>query len=118
MTENVPPPGTDLCGFTELADGAGRALSWGSGKAAFGIILLRVGDCVTAYVNRCPHFQIPLDHLTNVTLFGEFVLCSHHYAAFRIADGNCVEGPCEGASLTPMPVAVVAGRIRIVEGLE
>jgi len=57
------------------------------GKAAFGMIVLRQGQTVTAFVNVCPHFQIPLDHRATVTRFREFVLCSQHYAAFRVTDG-------------------------------
>jgi nitrite reductase/ring-hydroxylating ferredoxin subunit len=115
LIRDVPEPGTELCALDELADGAGRAFSWGAGKDAFGVIVLRRGDVVTGFANICPHFGIPLDHLGKVTTFREFVLCSHHYAAFRAADGYCVEGPCEGASLTPMPLSVERGRIRIAD---
>jgi nitrite reductase/ring-hydroxylating ferredoxin subunit len=97
----------------ELPDGKGRAFTWGAGKQAYGIIVLRLGDAVTAFVNTCPHFQIPLDHAAKITTFREFVLCSHHYAAFRMSDGYCVEGPCEGATLTPVPIAVDDGCISI-----
>ncbi len=112
MTE-LPEPGTDLCALDELPDGSGRVFSWGQGKRAFGVVVLRQGERVTAYVNSCPHFQIPLDHRSTVTVFREFVLCSHHYAAFRVADGFCVEGPCEGGALTPVAIAVEGGRIRL-----
>jgi nitrite reductase/ring-hydroxylating ferredoxin subunit len=113
LTENVPPPGTELCAIDELPDGKGRAFTWGTGKDAFGVIVLRRGTDVSAFINCCPHFRIPLDHLTKVTTFREFVLCSHHYAAFRFSDGYCVEGPCEGSSLTRMPIAVEGDRVRI-----
>jgi nitrite reductase/ring-hydroxylating ferredoxin subunit len=112
LTE-LPAPGTVLCTLDELADGSGRVFTWGAGKTAVGVVVLRQGDAVTAYRNICPHFQIPLDHRTTVTRFREFVLCSHHYAAFRVADGYCVEGPCEGASLTPVALAVGDGCVRL-----
>jgi nitrite reductase/ring-hydroxylating ferredoxin subunit len=111
--QNAPAPGTDLCPLDELADGSGRAFTWGAGKNAFSVIVLRCGESVKAFVNICPHFQISLDQNTRVTTFREFVLCSHHHAAFRMSDGYCVEGPCEGAALTPMPIVVEGGRIRI-----
>lgn len=114
MTPNVPLPGTELCSVDALTDGRGRTFTWGSGKDAFSVIVLRAGDAVNAYVNSCPHFGIPLDYQTRVTTFrSEFVLCSHHYAAFRFSDGHCVEGPCEGAELTRMPIEIVDGRVRI-----
>jgi nitrite reductase/ring-hydroxylating ferredoxin subunit len=109
----VPAPGTRLCALEDILDGKGRVFTWGSGKNAFGMIVLRRGDAVSAFVNICPHFRIPLDGLGRLTTFREFVLCSHHYAAFRSEDGYCVEGPCEGASLDSMPVVVEHGIISI-----
>ncbi len=114
MTENIPVTGTAVCDVDALPDGQGRAFTWGSGKAAFSVIVLRAGDAVNAFVNHCPHFGIPLDHNGRVTTFrSEYVLCSHHYAAFRFGDGHCVEGPCEGAALTRMPIDIVDGSVRI-----
>jgi nitrite reductase/ring-hydroxylating ferredoxin subunit len=110
---DIPGPGTDLCALDELPADTGRVFTWGSGKTATGVIVLRAGDRVTAYVNRCPHFSIPLDHATHVAVFREYVLCSHHYAAFRMSDGYCVEGPCEGATLTPVAIVITDGRIRL-----
>jgi nitrite reductase/ring-hydroxylating ferredoxin subunit len=107
-----PEPGTDLCGVDEIADGKGRVFTWGNGKESHGIIVLRWAGAVCGYVNVCPHFQIPLDHRGAVTTFAEFVLCSQHYAAFRITDGVCVEGPCEGAALTAVPLERTGGRVR------
>lgn len=114
MTENAPAPGTPLCTLEELPDGAGRVFSGDAGGQSCGIIVLRRADAVTAFVNSCPHFQIPLDHNANLTTLREFVICSHHDAAFRMSDGYCVEGPCEGAALTPVPIAIDRGCIRIV----
>jgi nitrite reductase/ring-hydroxylating ferredoxin subunit len=111
----IPEPGTELCALDELPANSGRVFTWGSGKTATGVIVLRDGDRVTAYVNRCPHFSIPLDSGTRVTVFEAYVLCSHHYAAFRMSDGYCVEGPCAGGALTPVAIAVTNGRIRLAE---
>jgi nitrite reductase/ring-hydroxylating ferredoxin subunit len=110
---DAPPPGTDLCALDDLPVGSGRVFTWGSGKMATGVLVVRDGERVTAYVNRCPHFSIPLDHAARVTVFREYVLCSHHYAAFRMSDGYCVEGPCAGGALTPVPINVADGRIRL-----
>jgi nitrite reductase/ring-hydroxylating ferredoxin subunit len=100
----------------ELADGKGRSFSWGAGKDAYGVIVVRRGDDAIAFVNRCPHFQVPLAHRETVTTFRDFILCNQHYAAFRFADGYCVEGPCQGASLTRVPIDIDRGRIRIAAG--
>ncbi len=39
-------------------------------------------------------------------LDGDVLMCAHHGAMYRIADGFCFDGPCEGASLMPIPVAI------------
>jgi len=104
---------TDLCALDDVLDGSGRVFSFGEGKAAFGIVVLRDGEHVTAYVNLCPHFWIPLNVRELPTTFRKHVLCANHYAAFRFADGYCVEGPCEGSSLEPVPLIVLNGRVSI-----
>ncbi len=103
----------DLCAPGDIPDGSGRAFAFGEGKAAVGIIVLRDAERVTAYVNLCPHFWIPLNVHELPTTFRKHVLCANHYAAFRFADGYCVEGPCEGSSLEPVPLAVVDGRVTV-----
>ena len=30
-------------------------------------------------------------------------MCAHHSAMFRFEDGVCIDGPCQGAALTPVP---------------
>ena len=109
----APPPETDLCALEDVENGKGRAFVFGEGKDAFGLLVLRTGEHVRGYVNTCPHFGIPLTVGPTATTFREHVLCANHYAAFRFDDGYCVEGVCEGTSLTPVPLKVVQGRIRI-----
>jgi nitrite reductase/ring-hydroxylating ferredoxin subunit len=41
------------------------------------------------------------------------ILCANHSALFRIDDGLCVHGPCEGRSLVAIPIEVVDGDIVI-----
>jgi nitrite reductase/ring-hydroxylating ferredoxin subunit len=40
------------------------------------------------------------------------ILCGGHGALFRIDDGRCTAGPCEGDFLEPWPVEVVDGVVR------
>lgn len=78
---------------------------------------MRRGEGVLAYVNACPHIGTPLDTLPDrfLTADGREFLCSTHGARFRLEDGYCVWGPCEGESLTPAPVRVVDGLV-VLEG--
>jgi nitrite reductase/ring-hydroxylating ferredoxin subunit len=109
----APQPETDVCALDDIEDGKGRAFVFGEGKDAFGLLVLRAGERVFGYVNRCPHFGIPLTVSPVATTFREHVLCANHYAAFRFDDGYCVEGPCERASLISVPLELSQERIRV-----
>jgi nitrite reductase/ring-hydroxylating ferredoxin subunit len=63
---------------------------------------------VWAYANRCPHFSVPLDFEPGDVLCyrGQVLMCAHHSALFRFEDGHCIEGPCAGASLDAVEIAV------------
>ena len=59
-----------------------------------------------AYVNRCPHAGTPLDAWPNefFTEDGRYLICATHGAVFAPDTGICVEGPCPGKRLDPLPV--------------
>lgn len=66
-----------------------------------GLILARRGGRAVAYLNMCRHVPLSLDlgdgELVNSD--GTRLLCHHHGATFRIEDGVCEHGPCEGERL-------------------
>lgn len=75
--------------------------------------VVRRGETVRGYVDRCPHAGVPLareldDYLTPA---GDLIVCSWHSALFEIDSGLCVGGPCVGARLTPWPVVVHEGTL-------
>lgn len=98
---------TDLCAESDVPDGGALLVSREDGS----IVLVRDGADVYAYENVCPHFGVPLEIGKGIKVFRKHVLCVNHYAAFRFADGACVDGPCLGASLTPVAVAIENGRV-------
>jgi len=77
------------------------------------IIVVRWGKQVFGYVNRCPHDGVNLDWERNQFLDpnGLRLMCGKHGALFEIGTGNCVDGPCKGAGLTPVALSVVDGDI-------
>jgi nitrite reductase/ring-hydroxylating ferredoxin subunit len=83
--------------------------------SARGVILVRRGAEVWAYVNRCPHFSLPLDFEPGVfaTYDGQIIMCAHHSAMFRYEDGLCVDGPCAGHRLDAVAVQVADGIVRL-----
>ncbi|PRX36938.1 nitrite reductase/ring-hydroxylating ferredoxin subunit [Paraburkholderia sp. BL18I3N2] len=96
-----------LCTLDDIPDGG--ALEIPADRAgAPGIVVLRRGDDAWAYRNMCPHFSIPLNYEPNTfwAYDAELLMCAHHSAMFRFEDGACVDGPCEGASLTPVEIRI------------
>ena len=89
---------------------------FGEGYDSFRVLLLRSGEGVRAYRNRCAHVHIPLNYEPGVfhVLDGNVLMCAHHGAMYRIADGFCFDGPCEGASLSPVPVAVRGDTVVVI----
>lgn len=81
------------------------------------IILARVDDQVKAYINNCPHANVPLNSMYKVEIDPrELTLkCSVHDAFFRIEDGLCVRGPCQNQALKAVPIMIDAqGRILLL----
>lgn len=101
-----PQPGF-LCALDDIPDGG--ALEIPAEQAGVpGIVLLRRGDDAWAYRNVCPHFSIPLNYEPNTFWAYDpgLLMCAHHSAMFRFEDGLCVDGPCEGAALTPVAICI------------
>ena len=67
---------------------------------------------IHAYKNRCMHLPIPLDAGSGTIPQEEgHLVCSTHGARYRIEDGRCVDGPCQGAWLEPIRVRVERGTV-------
>lgn len=68
-----------------------------------------------AYVNRCRHMTTPLDFIRYqfLTEDGRHLICLTHGALYEPTTGLCVEGPCKGLSLYPLPVQVDQGEVLV-----
>jgi nitrite reductase/ring-hydroxylating ferredoxin subunit len=82
----------------------------------FSIIVIRWGRQVFGYVNKCPHDGVHLDWERNQFLDpnGIRLMCGKHGALFELGTGTCIEGPCKGQSLQPVPLAILEGDICVV----
>ncbi|URW74600.1 Rieske (2Fe-2S) protein [Sphingomonas donggukensis] len=107
------PPGVKLGPIDQVADGKARNFVLQLRAGRFHGFVVRRGDGVVGYVDRCPHMQVPMAQRLDeyLTPDGSLIACSWHGALFRVEDGVCVGGPCAGQALTPWPVAVVDGGI-------
>jgi nitrite reductase/ring-hydroxylating ferredoxin subunit len=70
------------------------------------IVLVDEAGVTRAYVNRCMHIPVPLDAGGGDVLSacGRYLECRTHGARYRLSDGYCIEGPCEGDSLEPIAI--------------
>jgi nitrite reductase/ring-hydroxylating ferredoxin subunit len=111
----APSPGQILCEFEEIPDGHCKEIHYGEGAYAFSLLVHRSRADVMAYVNRCPHFSLPLNNLPGhfVMMEGARVMCAFHGAVFRLDDGYCEAGPAATSYLEPVEVTVRDGMVCI-----
>lgn len=113
MNPARPPAGHRLCTLAEIADPGAKGFLFREGEALFLGFVVRRGESVSGYIDRCPHAGFPLALTQNryLTREGDLILCSTHGALFRPEDGLCVAGPCAGKALASWPVRVEAGAV-------
>ena len=82
------------------------------GKRVYGFVINHEGRFY-AYVNRCAHIGTPLDMWPNefFTEDGRHLICATHGATYLPETGECIAGPCPGALLTRLPVALYGERL-------
>ncbi|WP_374601130.1 Rieske (2Fe-2S) protein [Arenimonas sp.] len=94
----------------ELADWPPEGLSETEARVdgeAQSLVLLRQGQDLKAWLNVCPHAGRRLDWAPGKFLTDKGrLVCAAHGASFELEQGVCVAGPCKGASLVPVRVAV------------
>lgn len=97
-----------LCQMSQLAEkrSIGVTVS-GLGKKV--IVVLKAGN-IFAWLDACPHYPqgTPMAWRTGEYLNGDgtYIACHSHGALFDIQTGVCLKGPCLGAGLTPVVIAV------------
>jgi nitrite reductase/ring-hydroxylating ferredoxin subunit len=117
---SVLAAGTVLARLVDLPDGATRGFDLTDEEWPLRGFLVRVGNDVHAYLNRCPHAGRPLNVLPDRFLSqdGELIQCVAHGALFEKDTGLCIAGPCVDDSLRRIPVGVVDGEVRLAADLD
>lgn len=102
-----------ICRADAVAEGCARGFI--VGEARLDVVVVRRDGVLRAYVNSCPHQGTPLETFPDKFLNsdGSLLICSTHGARFRVEDGTCVSGPCEGKRLRSIVVHVVEGMVTI-----
>lgn len=109
---DMTTPAMPLCRVEDIPDGGVLGLDPAdpNGEA---LVLSRNGNEVRAWLNVCPHTGRRMDYAPNLFLYKAGKLtCAVHGATFALAEnGLCVQGPCRGESLAPVPLRVEGGAI-------
>ena len=101
---------TFLCKLEQVQESHAREFTVGETR----ILVWRKGEAVRVVVNRCPHFNVPMNvEFGMVPVVGGLLTCVHHYSHFRFEDGACVEGQCVGAALDAVPFRIVNGEVSV-----
>jgi len=104
-----------ICRLVDLEEHGARAFTVGGGDWPLRGFVVRCGEGVRGFVNRCPHAGHPLNLRPHRFLTPDraMILCSSHGALFETDAGRCLAGPCPGAQLRPVPLEVIGDLILI-----
>jgi len=97
----------------ELAQGTTKKFLLKCRGNAIEAVLVNYEGNVYAYVNRCRHIPISMDWVDN-EFFNEerrYLICANHGANYEPTTGECIWGPCFGASLQSVPLEISDGKI-------
>ena len=112
----APAPGTPLCAGDAIAEGATKEFRFGGNSPfAFRLFIYNDNGIFRAFRNNCPHFDVPLNYAPDeiFTPDHRYFRCMTHNARFDKSTGNCVDGPCMGQALEPIPLALDAGMLLV-----
>lgn len=80
--------------------------------SGFQVILVKQGQTIHAWRNRCPHIGVGLDWGDGRCKTADNELtCMMHGAVFLADSGDCIAGPCAGDRLERVEVAIVDGNV-------
>ncbi len=110
-------PDAPLGAVKDIPDGGSEGFYTETSDGRLLYMVVRQGEKVFVYRNVCPHTGMPLDFQPGrfLTADGSLIQCSTHGAKFRIEDGFCVSGPCQGDHLKPVSTEICGGEIFLTE---
>ncbi len=113
MNTAQPAAGVRLCALADIPDPGAKTFVFRDGDFMFVGFVVRTASGLFGYIDRCPHNGTPLAMFPDryFTRERDLLLCSTHGALFRVGDGRCIAGPCEGRALTPWPGVAAGGDV-------
>lgn len=108
-------PSEVILDLADIPDGGAREVRLAGDDGPVEVFVVRLGQNVHGYVNRCPHLGVPLNWKPDTFLDaeGRVIVCAMHGAEFAIEDGACLAGPCRGQGLTPVEVDFRNGKVAV-----
>lgn len=105
----------ELGPLSAIDDPGCREFRIGEGDWPFRGFVVRRGEAVFAYENRCPHAGHPLNWAADrfLTPDEDAIICASHGALFDMTSGDCLGGPCNGRGLRRLCVAVRGGVVYV-----
>ena len=100
-----------LCHSDDIAEGKSKGFQIGE---TF-LFAVKKNNQVFIYENSCPHLGIQLEWQADefLDIDASMIQCSSHGALFKIEDGECLLGPCQGQSLTAIDFTIKVGQIDV-----
>ncbi len=107
-----------LCHIDEISDPGAKGFKLKNGRTERLVFLVKKDGQIYGYENACPHAGINLEWQEDdfLDINNEHIQCSVHGALFKIENGDCMGGPCNGEGLTSVKVQLDGdGNIQLLD---
>lgn len=97
-----------LCHIDDVDDPGAKGFALKQGRKERLLFVVKKDGELYAYENKCPHAGINLEWQEDdfLDMDKAHIQCSVHGALFKIENGDCMAGPCNGTGLTPAAIEV------------
>lgn len=97
-----------LCHIDDVTDPGSKGFKLKQGRKERLVFLVKKDGEIYAYENECPHAGINLEWQDDdfLDMDNTHIQCSVHGALFKIENGDCLGGPCNGSGLTPANITI------------
>ncbi|CAJ93659.1 Ferredoxin subunit of nitrite reductase or a ring-hydroxylating dioxygenase [Cupriavidus necator] len=103
-----------LCAAEDLEEGGlGVRFSVALDQREIGAFVVRFDGAAHGYLNQCAHVPMELDWQEGrfFDASGLYLMCATHGAVYAPDSGECVGGPCRGASLAKLRIEERDGQV-------
>jgi len=97
-----------LCHIADVEDPGSKGFTIKQGRKERLIFIVKKDGDIFAYENECPHAGMNLEWQEDDFLDTDKsqIMCSVHGATFKIENGDCTGGPCNGEGLTVAKIEI------------